>query len=161
MPPSRGLAPSYVPPISVVLAKKRAGYIAGLTDFRGAGVADWIRRFADAAAMSAELARSYGAAVARKLEGWRAALEKHGAPRAGAAAWEVINVLPAHPMITGPAAIAATGRARAAVYQALDQLQQAGVLRPVSESARNRVWEAVGLFELLEGLEGGRMLPGQ
>jgi hypothetical protein len=62
-------------------------------------------------------------------------------------------------MITGPTAIAATGRARAAVYQALDQLEQAGVLLPVSESRRNRVWEAEGLLALLEGLEAGAQPP--
>jgi len=153
----RRLARAYVPPISVVLAGKKGGYVAGLTSFRGADVAPWIQRFAGAAAAAAELARSYVAAVERRVAEWRKALERHGAPRAGAAAWEVIDVLPAHPMITGPTAIAATRRARAAVYQALDQLQEAGVLKAVSTAPRNRVWEAVGLLELLEGLEAGRL----
>ena len=39
----------------------------------------------------------------------------------------LIDVLPAHPMITAPVAVAATGRAKAAVHQAIDQLQTAGV----------------------------------
>lgn len=157
----RGLARAYVPPISVVLAAKKRGYVDGLTSYRGADVAPWIQRFADATAASAELARNYLGAVERKVAGWRAALERHGAPRAGAAAWQVIDVLPAHPMITGPTAIAATRRARAAVYQALEQLQLAGVLKPVSTSQRNRVWEAVGLLELLDGLEAGRLSTGR
>lgn len=154
----RGLAPAYMPPVSVVLAAKRDGYIAGLTSFRGEDVASWIRRFADAAAVSADLAQAYLGAVSRRVDAWRAAVERHGAPRADAAAWEIINVLPAHPMITGPVAIAATRRARASVYEGLEQLQAAGILRPVSDSRRNRVWEAVGLLDLLEGLEGGRPL---
>lgn len=157
----RGLARAYVPPISVILAAKKSGYVDGLTSFRGADVGPWIQRFADATVASAELARSYVGAVERKIVAWRAALERHGAPRAGAAAWEVIDVLPAHPMITGPTAIAATRRARAAVYQALEQLQRAGVLKPVSNAPRNRVWEAVGLLELLEGLEAGRLSTGR
>ena len=41
--------------------------------------------------------------------------------------------------------------------QALDQLEEAGVLKPASTSKRNRVWEAVGLLTLLEGLEAGRV----
>jgi Fic family protein len=156
----RGLATAYVPPISVILARRRARYIAGLTGFRGVDVVPWIRQFADTAAESADLARVYLDAVLRKVEEWRAALRGHGAPRSDAAAWQLIDVLPAHPMITGPTAIAATGRARAAVYQALEQLERAGILVPASGSRRNRVWEAEGLLALLEGLESGTLPPG-
>ena len=153
----RGLSTAYVPPISIVLAAKRKGYISGLTDFRGDDVSAWIRRFADAAATGAGLARAYLDAVRSKVVAWRAALEANGGPRADAAAWAIIDVLPAHPMIIGATAIVATGRARAAVYQAIDQLHAAGVLKAASTSKRNAVWEAVGLLDLLEGLEAGRM----
>jgi hypothetical protein len=68
----------------------------------------------------------------------------------------VIEVLPAHPVITAPVAAAATGRAKAAIHQAFKQLSEYGVLEPISESKRNRSWEASGLLELLEGLEAGR-----
>lgn len=94
---------------------------------------------------------------------WRAALGEAVNPRADAAAWAIIDVLPAHPMLTGPGAIAATGRARAPVYDGIRQLEEAGVLVPLTASARNRVWEARGLLELLEllaGLEGG-VAPGR
>lgn len=152
----RGLTSAYVPPISVTLSVRRDSYIAGLTNFRGDSVVPWIRHFADAANTSAELARAYLGAVTRQIAVWREALARHAVIRADSAAWAIITVLPAHSMITGPAALAATGRARAAVYQALDRLQQAGILKPVSESKRNRVWEAVGMFDLLEGLEAGK-----
>ncbi|MEK7403195.1 MAG: Fic family protein [Gemmatimonadota bacterium] len=152
----RGLAPSYVPPTSVVLAATRSGYIAGLTDFRGDDIAAWIRRFAGAAYTGARLAQEYLDAVQALGERWRGRLSRRAAPREGAAAWAVIDVLPAHPMITGPVAIAATGRARAAVYQAIKQLVDAGVLAPASKSRRGQAWEALGLLELLEGLEAGR-----
>jgi hypothetical protein len=45
------------------------------------------------------------------------------------------------------------------VYQALDQLERAGVLLPVSETRRNKVWEAEGLLALLDGLEAGALPP--
>ncbi len=155
----RGLATAYVPPISVILARRRTKYIAGLTGFRGDDVVPWVRQFADTAAESANLARVYLDAVLRKVEEWRAALRGHGAPRSDAAAWQLIQVLTAHPMITGPTALGATGRARAAVYQALEQLERAGILVPASGSRRNRVWEAEGLLALLEGLESGTLPP--
>jgi Fic family protein len=153
----RDLARAYVPPISVILALRRDGYMDGLTAFRSNDVTPWVRRFADAAGDSARLARAYISAVEHRVEEWKFALTRHSPPRADAAAWEIIRVLPAYPMITGPMALAATRRARAAVYEGLEQLQNAGVLKEVSASKRNRVWEAVGLLELLEGLAAGRM----
>jgi Fic family protein len=156
----RGLAPAYVPPISVVLAAARDRYIEGLIRFRGNGVVEWIEHFAAAAARSANLARRYLGAVERLMDDWRRRLTRSSAPRADAAAWAVIQALPAHPVITGPVAAAATGRSKGPVYDALAQLVEAGVLIPLSTSARNQSWEAAGLLDLLEALEAGQPLDG-
>jgi hypothetical protein len=87
---------------------------------------------------------------------WRELLARlPSSPRTDAAAWAVIDVLPAHPMITAPVATAATGRATSQVYQALDQLEAAGVLEPLSAARRNQTWEAVSLLDLIAGLEAG------
>jgi hypothetical protein len=64
-------------------------------------------------------------------------------------------MLPAHPMITINTAIAATNRTRPAIVHAIEQLAAAGVLEPVSESGRNRAWEAANLLELIVALEEG------
>jgi Fic family protein len=152
----RGIAASYVPPVSVVLAADREGYIRGLTAFRFGEVQEWIDHFSAAAARAAALATAYLEAVMDRTEGWKRQLRDAAAPRADAAAWAVIEVLPAHPVITAPVAAAATGRAKAAIHQAMKQLEECGVLVPLSDSRRNRSWEAVGLLDLLEGLEAGR-----
>lgn len=152
----RGLAPSYVPPLSVVLAANRDGYIEGLTDYREDRTDAWIERFASAAATAADLAGAYLLAAKRLTERWRAQLAASlDAPRADAAAWAIIDVLPAHPMFTAPVAATAIDRSRPQVYQAIGQLEAAGVLRRLSKGKRNRVWEAVGLLDLLAGLEAG------
>ncbi|HET9985753.1 MAG TPA: Fic family protein [Longimicrobiales bacterium] len=152
----RGVAPAYVPPISVVLAKARDRYIRGLTAFREDGVDAWIEHFAGAAATAARLASAYLDAVRELAASWRARVrELPGAPRADAAAWAIIDVLPAHPTITAPVASAATGRSKPQTYQALETLERAGVLVPLSENRRNRSWEAAGLLDLLAGLESG------
>jgi Fic family protein len=70
--------------------------------------------------------------------------------------WALIDILPAHPAITAPQAVAVTGRARAAVHNAIQQLVECGVLLPLTASRRNKAWEPVGLVELLEALEAGR-----
>ena len=155
----RGIAPSYVPPISVVLAMARDRYIDGLMGFRADRVVEWVRQFAESAAHAAQLAQAYLKAVQELASRWRAQLAAGAAPRADAAAWALIDILPAHPMITAPVAAAVTRRAKAAVYQALSELEDAGVLTPLSQSRRNQSWEAVGLLDLLAGLEAGRF-PG-
>jgi Fic family protein len=152
----RGIALAYVPPISVVLSMARDRYIKGLMGFRDDQVVAWIDQFAGAATRAAHLATAYLAAVQALTVQWRAQLTQHGAPRADAAAWAIIDILPAHPIITAPVAAAATRRAKAAIYQALEELETAGVLLPLSQSRRNQSWEATGLLELLAGLEAGR-----
>lgn len=149
----RGVAPAYVPPISVVLAAARDRYIEGLTRFRGDEVVEWVEQFATAAAQSAALAKAYLGEVEWLMQRWRERLENAAAPRADAAAWAIIEMLPAHPVITAPVAAAATRRSKGPVYDGLKQLEEAGVLIPLSESVRNQSWEADGLLELLEALE--------
>jgi hypothetical protein len=154
----RGLAPRFLPPISVIFAGARDRYIAGLTSFRSSSVAPWIEQFAAATWEATRLASAYVRAVRELQTSWRRQLsESTAAPREGAAAWALIDALPAHPMISGPVATAATGRAKAAVYSAIDQLVSAGILEPLSEGKRNRSWEAVGLLSLIAQLEAGTL----
>jgi Fic family protein len=149
----RGLAPSYVPPISVALGADKAAYIAGLVAFREGQENEWIALFARAAARAAELASTYLVRVQQLQELWRERLGARGV-RSDAAAWRVIDVLPGHPIISVPVAVSATGRAKAAVQQAVEHLVQAGVLEPLSSGKRNRQWEAIGLLELADDFEG-------
>jgi Fic family protein len=153
----RGLAARYVPPISVALAAAKTRYLEGLTSFRGHDVGQWIEHFAGASAHAAHLAMAYLNAVERLTAEWRERLTASPtAPRKDAAAWALIDVLPAQPVITAPIATAATGRAKAAVYQAIEHLTSAGVLVPLSKGQRNQSWEAAGLLDLMAGLESGQ-----
>jgi Fic family protein len=151
----RGLTPSFVPPISVILARDKDRYLNGLTAFREDGLAEWIELFAAATAEAANLATRYASRVGELQERWREQLRAHSNPRADAAAWSLIAVLPAHPVITVPVGVAATQRTRPAVANAVEELEGAGVLVRLTESARNRAWEATGLLDLIVGLEAG------
>ncbi|MCB9010536.1 MAG: Fic family protein [Actinobacteria bacterium] len=152
----RGLAPAFVPPISIVLARDKDRYLRGLTLFREDRLAEWIELFAAAAAEAAALAARYAHRVGELQESWRDRLRQHANPRADAAAWSLITALPAHPVISIPVAVAASRRTRPAIANALEQLEAAGVLISVTESARNRLWEARGLLDLIVGLDAGR-----
>jgi Fic family protein len=149
----RGLAPSYVPPVSVVFASRTDAYIEGLVGFRESEVGEWIGRFAAATAQAATLARGYLEDVEELKERWRERLQRRSNLRSDAAAWAVIDQLPGHPVITLPIATAVTGRSKSSTAVALEQLVEAEVLLPLSQSRRNRAWEAEGLLDLLAGLE--------
>lgn len=155
----RGIAREYVPPISVVFAGARAPYVDGLTQFRDGGehgVNAWIEHFAMATRRAARLAQSYIAGVRALQEQWRARLRAQPTvPRTDATAWAIIDVLPAHPMLSAPVATALTGRSKSRVYEAIERLVTAGVLVPLSSGQRNRWWEAAGLLDLIERLESG------
>lgn len=153
----RGVAPNYVPPISIMFANSRQRHIDGLTAFRGNGVRAWIEYFAASAYGAAALARRYVSAVAEQVEGWRCMLrDSHARVRSDAAAWAIIDVLPAHPMITAPIAAAAVQRSKPQVYAAIEQLLAAGILKPAGKAARARVYEATGLLDLISALESGQ-----
>ena len=152
----RGVAPAYVPPLSVVLAASRERYIRGLSDYRADRTDLWIDNFCAAALRSAQLASDYLAALEELSALWQSKLSAaEKAPRIDAAAWAIIDELPGHPIITAPVAAAATRRSKPQIYQGLAQLEAAGVLAPLSQGKRYQSWEAVGLLELLSGLEAG------
>jgi Fic family protein len=155
----RGLTPVYVPPISVVLAGDKGSYIAGLDAYAQGDVDAWLTTFAAATAQSAGLASSYLARVEALQDQWRAMLRTTANPRADSVAWALIDVMPAHPMISVPVAVAVTGRTKAVVNEALLQLETAGVVTRASQGQRNRTWEATGLLNLLADLEAGVTVP--
>ena len=155
----RGLTQLYVPPISVVLASDKGSYIAGLNDYAKGDVEAWLTAFAAATAQSASLASRYLVQVQALQDHWRAMLRTAANPRADSVAWAIIDVMPAHPMISVPVAVAATGRTKAVVNDALVQLEAAGVATRASQGNRNRIWEAAGLLDLLADLEAGVTPP--
>ncbi|MEZ4457853.1 MAG: hypothetical protein R2882_15095 [Gemmatimonadales bacterium] len=155
----RNVAPRFVPPISAAIARSKDRYLGGLTSFRNDRVGDWIEYFAGAALRAARQASAYlQAADALKAE-WRARVSALGSPRAGATVWEVLDALPAHPIVTVPVAAAATKRSKPSTYQAFELLVEAGVLIPLTQGARNQSCEARAVLPLIQSLEAGE--PGE
>ncbi len=154
----RGLAKTFVSPISLVFAARKDRYIDGLTQFRGDEVAEWIGYFAAAATQSALLAQRYVAKVETLQGTWRERLRAHRAIRSDAAAWTIIDLLPAYPIVTAAAVMTATGRDRSTVLRAFEELSSAGVLHPTTEGKRNQLFEASELLLLIEQMEAGQLV---
>jgi Fic family protein len=156
----RGLAPRYVPPISLVLATDSRDYINGLTRFRyegdqtsmaaSEGVARWIGTFASATLRATEDAKQIAADIDALEMRWR---DQVGRIRKNSAADALLRVLPSAPIVTVSTAARLIGRSFQATDLAVGQLTAAGVLRQIKLGKRNRAFEATGVIEALTTIE--------
>jgi Fic family protein len=145
----RGLAPSHVPPISLVLASNYDAYIAGLTAYRRHDDDEWTGVFVRAAGIAAEGARTLAADIESLKTRWRERAE----PRAGSAAAKLIDLLPLHPVFDLNTATEFLGVSDEAARLGIERLERAGVVKEVTKRKWNRAWETVELFGLLDGFE--------
>jgi len=145
----RGLAPHYVPPISLVLAANYDTYIAGLTAYRQHDDDQWTGVFSRAAGIAAEGARTLAADIESLKARWRELAE----PRGGSAAAKLIELLPLHPVFDLKTATEFLRLSDEAARLGIERLDKAGVVKEVTKRKWGRAWEAVGLFALLDGFE--------
>lgn len=156
----RGLAPRYLPPVSLVLSTRSKQYVAGLraASYLGEptgpaaveGVAHWLRVFASAASRAAMDAAEFGKQIEGIVAGWRESL---GRVRANSAAELILGVLPSAPVITVATVARLIGRSVPQTNAAVNRMVQEGVLAPVREVRWNRAFEAVGLIDAITVFE--------
>jgi Fic family protein len=146
----RGLAPRYVPPVSLVLAADATAYVSGLTAYREDRSAEWIDIFATAIGRAAGKATDLASRLADLQATWR---ERSGKPRRHSSVEALIIALPAHPIVTVATGQRLLGRSKQAVNAAIAVLAERGVLRPLTLARRNRAWEARELFDLVDEVE--------
>lgn len=156
----RGLAPRFVPPISLVLATRSREYIGGLTATRYVGRSDakpakegeslWLGTFAAAALRAVEDAKAYDDRVREIQDEWR---QRLGRVRANSAVDLLIAALPAAPVISVKTAAELTGRSGQAINQAIPRLVDGGILEQTTIGRRNRAFEAPDLINAFNALE--------
>jgi Fic family protein len=163
----RGLAPRFVPPISLVLATWASDYIGGLTAYRHVGTPDgperskgalaWLRTFAAAAHRSCSDAEADATKIAALDTRWR---QRLGRVRAKSAVELLLDLLPGVPVITVDSAARLIGRSEMRTGEAVNRLEAAGVLRQRNVGRqRYRVFEAVDVVDLFTGLERALASP--
>lgn len=155
---ARGLAPHYVPPVSVVLATNPGEYVEGLTAYRAERAEDWVTIFVRATDASARSAEELARRIERLQEKWR---ERADHPRAGSAHAKLIEALPIQPVVDVASAARAIGSSEEGARRAIDRLTRAGVLREVTGRLRGRSWECIGLFALLDEFDRGMATRGR
>ena len=153
----RGVAPRFVPPISLVLVANARSYVEGLTLYRAGDLAGWTTRFAHVLRDSTVLAAKLGQALAQLQAAWR---EAAGRPRRTSATQRLIELLAARPVIDITTGAALLDVSYPQAREAVLRLEQANVLRPVAIGRkRNRAWEAPALLDLLDEFEFDALAP--
>jgi Fic family protein len=152
----RGLAPHYVPPISIALAANGEGYVRGLTAYRAERFEEWMGHVVQATDASVRRAGQLGREIERLQAGWRD-LARH--PRRGSAAEKLIELLPVHPVVDVRTAATILEVGEEAARLAIERLTGAGVLQEVTGRLRGRSWECVGLFALLDEFDRSIAAP--
>ena len=145
-----GVAPSFVPPVSIVLAARPSSYIQGLVDFREGRIAQWVESFAGACLSAAGHAVQLAEDVRDLQRSW---LELAGRPRSDSAAAKIIALLPAQPVLSAPTIRAAVGASQQQVLAGLKVLADAGVVRQISEGTYDRQFAAIDLIDLVTAYE--------
>jgi len=146
----RGLAPRFVPPVSLVLAANVRSYIAGLTAFRTGATPEWISFFAAATRIASEQALRMAGDVVAQRQRWAQAA---GSPRQGSTAARLLEALPASPIVDIASVQRAFEVSHEAARTALIQLEAAGVLKSLSTSRYRRAWAATEVFDLVDAVE--------
>jgi Fic family protein len=162
----RGLATTFVPPISLVLSTRASDYIQGLTRTRHRGrvdapeaidgLNDWVAFFAAACVRAVADAEAYEDAIGELQHSWRARL---GRVRQGSAIDLLLDALPGAPIVTVQSAAALIDRSVQAVNQATPRLADAGILRQTTVGKRNRAFESPELIDAFTALERSLASP--
>ena len=147
----RDLAPHHVPPISLLMATDIDGYVKALTSYRKDAEADWTAYFANTTTAAARAAEGFADRLRELDSKWRAKANV----RRGSTAEKVMDALPAQPVIDIRKAAELAGTSEEAARQALNMLETRGVIKQVTKRNWGRVWEAEGLWNLLDRYERG------
>lgn len=146
----RGIAPRYVPPVSLVLGANKDAYIAGLQSFRADRVDDWVAQFARAVEAAVQSAERFSNRVTELQDEW---VRRAEPMRSDATARTIVGSLPSFPLITTRVVRELTGRSDVAAINGLTHLQRAGVLTRHRNRRKGDTWEAKELFSLLNEFE--------
>ena len=147
----RGAADHQVPPVSLLMATDVDKYVKALTAYREEREPDWVHYFSRTVIDAANAGVDFGARLSDLQEQWRAQARVRG----GSTADRLIDLLPAQPVIDVRAAAELTGASAEAARLALNTLDERGVVVRANQRDWGRVWEANGLWNLLDRFEEG------
>ncbi|WP_157102181.1 Fic family protein [Nocardia caishijiensis] len=138
-------------PISAGLLVNTGTYFDALTGYRTGDPEPIVRRFVAATFYAVGAGRR----LVEDLRAVRTGYREQTTARADSVVWKVIDSLLAQPVVNSAYVAETFGISAVAAQRAIDRLVQSGVLREVSQRARNRVWQADAMLTALDDFAAG------
>jgi Fic family protein len=154
----RGTTRRTVVPIAAVMLADVDTYFDRLADYRAGDVESLVRYVASAAMAATDAAE----ASAERLAALPSLWEERVRTRRGSAAQALVGTLLEHPIVDIAAVEAITGASRARAYDAINAVEDAGILHEITGRSRNRIWVAADVMDEIAALEeriGARTRP--
>ena len=143
----RGILPTPLLYLSAFFEASRRDYYDGLRGISERGAwHDWLEYFLLGVARMSEDALSRAARMNAKLAQW----QKQVAGESTNAPLRVVELLASNPFITAKGAAEKLAVAFTTGQRAIERLERSGIVKPVSEAKRNRVYCAQALLDILE-----------
>jgi Fic family protein len=162
----RGLTPSAVLPVSLVLLTRSDAYVDGLTAYRYDGapessvareaVETWLGTFLEAADLATDQVVRFATDLAELRAQWTARLSAHRVargvretPRADSAVARLAEVLPEAPLVTATTVRRMLNVSNPSAYNAVEELAEAGIVERRRLDRGTTGYFAREVFELL------------
>ncbi|MDQ0425596.1 MULTISPECIES: Fic family protein [Cellulomonas] len=134
----RGMTRRMAVPVASAIVAERDTYFRLVNDYRTGEVEPFVAFLADATTRAAREAAVSAARLAALPAQWRETVRA----RSDSAAVALLDVLPRHPVVDASDVARLTGVSTARAYAAIERLEDAGVLRRITESRRDMAWAA-------------------
>ncbi len=134
----RGMTTQMAVPVASAIVADRDRYFALINDYRTGTVEPFVAYLAEATARATREATVSAERLIALPAAWRDLVS----PRSGSAAAVLLDLLPRHPVVDASDVVRLTGASTARAYAAIDRLEEAGVLRRITESRRDMTWAA-------------------
>jgi Fic family protein len=147
---ARGTTTTVVVPIASALVARRDAYFAALDVYRSGDLEPIVDLFAFASFAASEESSVTATRIRELPDQWLADL---GRSRRGSAPLLLMDYLLAHPVLSAADAEDVLGSGTTVAYTAIERLEAAGILRPLTDRRRNQVWGASALLDELADLD--------
>jgi len=151
----RGATRRVVVPLASALVARREEYFDHLGSYRAGRIEPLVLAFVQAATIAARESQQTAHRITELPQLWSELV----GPRQGSAAARLLDELVATPIFSAAEAVQLIGGPTSSVYAAIERLDAAGVIRPLTRRVRNQVWGASYLLDEVEDL-GMRIAAG-
>ncbi|MCG7610738.1 MULTISPECIES: Fic family protein [Mycobacterium] len=145
----RGTTTRVVVPLASALVARRDDYFDALGSYRSGDLAPLLGTFICSAGIASAESRITAERLREIPSQWR---ELTGPVRRASAAAKLLGLLPATPILTSDDAVALVDAPRSSVFDAINRLRDAEVLRALTDRKRDQIWGASLVLDELDDL---------